>query len=139
MAELRNRIPSVMGVTADTTLLLLVEDVVFALLDGLRRQEVVDVVAARMLIDPVLDCAEHVPLNLNMVVTQGRVVEGTQHVVDNFVNRHAGVFPCVKNPALTRHVSRRIHQEVKGQTYGTVYWRTVAAIRPAQELRTLVK
>ena len=62
--------------------------------------------AARMLIDPVLDGAEHVLLNLDVIVAQGRVVEGPQHVVDNFVDRHAGVFPCVENTTARRHVKR---------------------------------
>lgn len=100
MAKLRNRLPCVMSMAADTALLLVVESVVFALFNGLRRQNLVEFAAARMLIGPRLDGVEHIPLNLNMLVTKGGVVECPQHVVDNFFDGHTGVLPCVENATL---------------------------------------
>jgi hypothetical protein len=60
----------------------------------------IDFVAAWMLINPGLYGAEHIPLDLNILMTKSGVVECPQHVVDNFIYGNTGVLPCIENAAL---------------------------------------
>lgn len=94
-------------------------------------------VAAGVLVSPLLDSLEHVTLDLDMIVPSSRVVESTQDIVDDFVDRYASVFPSIEDT--TRMVSYDDCCGTVGLAYGTVYWRMVAAIRPAHEFRILVK
>lgn len=57
----------------------------------------VEFVAARVFTGPGLDGTEHVPLDLDVFIAEGGVVERSQHVVDNFVHGHVGVLPCVED------------------------------------------
>jgi len=47
---------------------------------------VIDLVAARMLVGPALHSAEHVPLDLDLVVPESRVVKYSQDVVHDFID-----------------------------------------------------
>lgn len=60
-------------------------------------------VAARVLICPLLHGLEHIALNLNLIVACRRMMEGTEDVVNDLVNRDTSVFPCKENT--TRFVS----------------------------------
>lgn len=85
---------------ASLLLVLLVENVIFALSDRLRRQEMVNFVPARMLIGPGLYGAEHILLDLNVSTAKSWVMECAQYVVDNFIYGDIGVLPCVENTAV---------------------------------------
>ena len=53
------------------------------------------------------------------------------------VYRYSGVVPCMEY-APEKVVNTKIyHSDLS--TYGTAYWRTVLATRPAHEFKTLVK
>lgn len=75
------------------------EDVVVAFLDGARGQELVELAALRRLLCPGADRVKHFALDLDAVVADGGVVEGAEDVVDDFVDRDAGVFPGVDDAA----------------------------------------
>lgn len=109
MTKLRNCIPCVMGMAADTTLRFLIENVVLALLDRLRREKTVEFVAARMFTGPALNGAEHVSLDLNMLVTKGGMMECSQNVIDDFINGYIGVLPSVEHTAFITTVRKRGH------------------------------
>ena len=88
------------------TVLLLVEDVVVTLLDRLGAQDVIEPVTTRMFIRPLLDGVEHVSVDLEIVVTQSRVMESTNHVVDDLIYRYTGILPSVQD-ATTQGSARR--------------------------------
>lgn len=54
-------------------------------------------VAARVLICPLLHGLEHIALNLNLIVACRRMMEGTEDVVNDLVDRDTSVFPCKEN------------------------------------------
>lgn len=54
-------------------------------------------VAAGVLVSPLLDSLEHVTLDLDMIVPSSRVVESTQDIVNDFVDRYASVFPSIED------------------------------------------
>lgn len=99
MAELGNRVPCVMSMAADTALGFLVENMVFTLFNRLRREKMVKFMAARMLIGPSLDGAEHIPLDLDVFITKSGVVKCSQNVVDDLIDGYVRVLPCVENAA----------------------------------------
>ena len=71
--------------------------VVAAGLDGLRAEDVVQLVALWVLIDPLLDCGEHVTLDLTVVVAKSWVVEGAENILDDFADWNTWVLPCEEN------------------------------------------
>lgn len=73
--------------------------VVPACFDGGGAEDVVEVAAVRVLVDPFLDCVEHVAVDFEVVVARGGVVEDVEDVVDYFVDGDAGVFPGVEDAA----------------------------------------
>jgi hypothetical protein len=80
------------------------EDVVLVVLDGLGREELVELVAVRGLLRPLAHRLEHVALDLDVLVAGRRVVEGTENVVDDFVDGDAGVLPGVDDAALSGEI-----------------------------------
>lgn len=72
------------------------QNVILPVLHGLAPEEVVELVAAGVLIRPLSDGVKHVLLDLDALVADGWVVEGSQDVIDNFVDRDAGVLPGVE-------------------------------------------
>lgn len=46
-------------------------------------------------------------MDLDVLVADGRVMEGAKNVVDNFVDGDAGVFPGVQDAALYGQLRRR--------------------------------
>lgn len=50
-----------------------------------------------MLVCPFLDGGVHVSLDLNAVVTEGRVVERAEDVVDYLIDWDARIFPSVQD------------------------------------------
>jgi hypothetical protein len=83
--------------TAASAVLLLVENVVLVVLDRLRVENAVDLVATRVFIGPSLDGLEHVALDFNALTAKSRVVESAENIVYNLVNWHARVLPSVEN------------------------------------------
>lgn len=75
------------------------ENVVLARLDGLRPENLVQLVPVRGLFGPLAHRVEHVALDLDGVVAQRRVVEGPQNIVDHLVNGDAWVLPRIQNSA----------------------------------------
>lgn len=75
------------------------QDVILAVLDTLRSKNVVQFMTTRVLIGPLANSVEHVPLDVDTLVSNGGVVEGAQHVIDDLVYRHACVLPSVKHAA----------------------------------------
>jgi hypothetical protein len=131
--------PMVATTTANTAAVALdlIKNVVLMILDRVGGEKVSKLVAAGVLVSPLLDSLEHVTLDLDMIIASSGVVERTEDVVNDLVNRDAGVFPSIEDA--TRIVSYDSWYGRVGLAYGTVYWRMVAAIRPAHELRMLVK
>jgi hypothetical protein len=58
---------------------------------------VIQLVATRMLVNPVLDGVEHVALDFDAIVSQGWMVEGSQDIVDDLVHGHARVLPGIED------------------------------------------
>lgn len=73
------------------------KDMVLVVLDGLGGEKMGELVAARVLIGPLLDSGIHVTLNLDLVVSGSGVVERADHIVDDFVNWDRRVLPGVEN------------------------------------------
>lgn len=76
------------------------EDVVLAGPDGLGGQEVVELVRQRRLLRPPAHRLEHFPLDLDIVVADGRVVERPQDVIDDFIDGDAGVLPSEEDTTI---------------------------------------
>lgn len=68
--------------------------VVAARLDGLRAEDVVELVALWVLVHPLLDGGEHVALDLTVVVAESWVVEGAEDILDDFADWNTWVLPC---------------------------------------------
>lgn len=66
-------------------------------LDRLGGEEVGELVAARVLVGPLLDSGKHVTLDLNIVASSSRVVKCADHIVDDFVNGDRRVLPSIEN------------------------------------------
>lgn len=49
---------------------------------------------------PAADCLKHFTLDLIAFVTDGRMVESLENVVDDLVNRYTGIFPSIENAAV---------------------------------------
>ncbi len=75
------------------------QDVVAVFLDGLGGEQVVELLGVLCFSRPATNGLEHFALDLDVVVADGRVVEGAEDVVDDFVDGHAGVFPGVDDAA----------------------------------------
>lgn len=75
----------------------LFQNMVLSSLDGFRRKHAVKFMTTWMLVGPQLDSFIHVSVNFNALVSQSRMVECTQHIVDNFVNRYIGIIPGKDN------------------------------------------
>ena len=72
--------------------------VVAAIFNGLRTEDRVQIMSIRLFIDPSANCGEHVPLDFNVLIPKGRVVEGTKYVRHDFFHGDARVLPCVEDP-----------------------------------------
>ena len=73
----------------------LVKNVVLVVPDGIGREKMSKLVATRVLVGPILHGLEHIPVNLDRVVTGSGMMECTEHIVDNFIHRNTSVFPCI--------------------------------------------
>lgn len=69
--------------------------VILPIADRLRAQDVIKFMTTRVLVCPLSDGIEHLPLNLDTLVPNGWVMESSDDIIDNFVDRHARVLPCV--------------------------------------------
>lgn len=87
--------PSVSMVSSG--LLIRADHVVFAILDRFAAQYAVELIPVPMLVSPLSHCLEHITLNLNVIVSDGRVVKCAEDVIDDFVDRNICMFPCVQN------------------------------------------
>lgn len=77
--------------------LLLVENVVLTRTHGLGRKNVVDLMTTGMLVGPFLDSAEHIPLEVNSLVAEGRMVESLEDIVADFVDGDGGILPGIQD------------------------------------------
>lgn len=80
---------------------LLVEDVVFATLDRIRREHMVQFMAARVLLCPHTNSLEHVTLNVNALVAESWMVECAKNIVYHLVDGDIGIIPCKQNSSAT--------------------------------------
>lgn len=98
------------------------DNLVLAILDGLAPEDVVELMAAGALVRPLPYDIEHFLLDLHTLIANSRVVEGTENVVDDFVDGDARMFPSIENAAacykLVGFVASGALFKV---TYGTVY------------------
>lgn len=84
--------------TAMTTLVLaLLEDVVLALLHGLGREDIGELVTFGVLLCPLSDGFEHVAMNLKAFVAGSRVVESADDIVDDLVDWNTSILPSIEN------------------------------------------
>jgi len=87
---------------------------------------------------PASDSLKHLALDLDAFVTDSGVMECPEDIVDNLVDGNSRILPGVENAAeVGVSCGRRGIWDM--HTYGTTYWRMVAATRPAHEFRTFVK
>lgn len=87
------------------TMLALLQDVILTLLDRLGGEDGLELVALWVFVCPLLDCREHVSMELYVVVAKARMVEGSQDIISNFVDRDSRILPCVKDTAVNVRVS----------------------------------
>lgn len=80
--------------------LLLVENVVLALANRVGGEDVLKLVAAGVLVGPLLDGVEHVALDLDTVLAEGRVVQCAEDIVDDLIYRDTRVLPGVQRAPL---------------------------------------
>ena len=111
---------------------------VLTILDALGSEDVVQLMAAGVLVSPLAYGLEHLTMDFRTFVTERRVVESPGHIVDDLVDRNAGVLPRIQDTPIRPISVNDLSMDTMG-TYGTAYCRTVAATLPAQGLRTLVK
>jgi hypothetical protein len=71
------------------------QDVILPILDGFRRQDVIQLATVWVRVRPHSDGLEHLPLNLNTLVSDRRVMEDSKDVIDNLVNGDTRVLPCI--------------------------------------------
>jgi len=81
-------------------------DVVLAVLDRLGVEQVVQFMAAGILVGPHLHRLVHVALHLDAFVAHDGVVERTDDVVDDFFHGNARVFPCIDDTTLVCQLKR---------------------------------
>lgn len=71
-------------------------NVVAASLHRIGTENVVQFVTFGVLVRPFTDGGEHVALNLCSFISDCRMVEGPEDVVEHLVNRHTRVFPRIQ-------------------------------------------
>lgn len=84
-------------VTLTAGFLIRADDVVLACLDRLGGEKGVKLVPPGILVGPLPDGGEHVLLDLDVIIADRGVVEGTENVVDDFVDGNASMFPGIKD------------------------------------------
>jgi hypothetical protein len=95
------------GVAAGSgTTLALLQDVVLTFFDRLGGEDGLELVALWVFVSPLLDRREHVSVELYVVVAKARMVESSQDIVGNFVDRHSRILPRVEDTAVNVRVSK---------------------------------
>ena len=70
---------------------------VFSVLDGFGSQNVVQLVAAGVLVSPLANRTEHVAVDLDALISNGRVVESANDIIDDLIYGDTRVFPSIQN------------------------------------------
>lgn len=70
---------------------------VLVILNRLGTKEMSKLMAARVLISPLLDSRKHVALDLDVIVACSRMVESTDNVVDDLVDGNIGILPSIEH------------------------------------------
>lgn len=70
---------------------------VLTILDTLGPEETIQVLAVVVLISPLTDGVEHIALDFNALLASCGVVECTEDVVADIVNRYTRVLPCIQD------------------------------------------
>lgn len=70
---------------------------VAASLDRSRTENVVELSAVRLFVNPFSHSIEHVAVKLAVFVTNGWVVESAEDISHNLVDGYSWVLPCVQN------------------------------------------
>jgi hypothetical protein len=90
------RMPVITGASVRLGLRLF-EDMVLAVFDRLRRKKTLQLITARVLVGPVLHRLEHFPLDLDVVVAQGRVVESAENIIHYFVHGDIRILESIQD------------------------------------------
>lgn len=90
------------GVAVVAGLLVRANDMVPTSFDGVAREESVQLMAPRVGIGPLAHGVEHFSLDLDVLVADGGMVEGTEDVVNDFVYWDTGIFPGIEDTAGAR-------------------------------------
>lgn len=80
-------------------LLIRTDHVVFAVLDRFTPQKVIKLIPTLVLIGPLSHGLEHIALDLNVIVSDGGVMERAEDVVNNFIDRNTCVLPGIEDAA----------------------------------------
>src|SRR5689334_7822703 len=70
---------------------------VLAASDSLRAKDIVQILLACSVMHPLLDHFEHVPVHLDRIISQGRMMEDLFNIVHDLLDRHIWMLPCVQN------------------------------------------
>ena len=70
---------------------------ILSVVDGLRAEDTIKVAATRVLVCPLPDGVEHLSLDLDTFIPNGWMMESSDDIIHNFVNRYARVLPCVQD------------------------------------------
>lgn len=57
----------------------------------------IETVTVWLFVNPFLYGVEHVPMNLQALISKSWVVEDSHYVLHNFINRYSRILPCIKN------------------------------------------
>jgi hypothetical protein len=96
---------------AALSMLLLLQDVVLALLDRLGGQHGFELAASRMFVRPFLDSVKHVSVNFQAIISDSWVMERAKDVIDDLIDRDAGVLPGIQNTPITFDQSHNARSE----------------------------
>lgn len=75
-------------------------DMVLAVLDRFRPQNMVQVATSRVFVNPLAHGIKHVPLNLDTLIADRWVVQRAQNVINNLVYGHSRMIPSIEHTAI---------------------------------------
>lgn len=120
----------VMSVTFNTSAATLFAGclVVVAGLDRSRAQDVVQIVAIWLLVNPFTDCIEHVSVDFDTLIAKSWMMEYSENISHHFIDWHSWVLPSIKDSAIS---NQQLTPKTSQCTHGVTYCKIVVATRPA--------
>jgi hypothetical protein len=89
----------------------------------------IEITAIWLFADPFSDSIEHVPMNLEVLVAEGRVMENTYDIIHHLIGRYSRVLPSIENTTTAELVWFDLKYE--NFAYGVTYCKMVDATLPA--------